>query len=285
MNLAPHREDHSMAHAAPPADGQRAAEPPAGRPKYSSVAFIDAMRQSALGPWMEYFGSPVELEEAFGFAPADASEPYYAGLSALVVEIVTALVENRGAPISVLDVGAGVGRIAYDVARTNLVDQVFALERSPELVCEIAALASGSDREVAVPVTATKNLLARLRPPANAPKLKAVQGDAHRLPFGDAKFSCVVGVGLLDRVERPRAAIEEMARVLQPGGVALVSFLHDPAGGPADAIEWFGSAAELFVGPEWTSPASSRKQRLDLRQNAHYLERFNAEIVVASRAP
>lgn len=284
MNLASPRQERSTPHATPPGGTQQAAEPPACPPKYSSAAFIGAMRQSALGLWMEYLGSPAEIEEAFGFAPADASEPYYAGLSALAVEIIAALVVERGTPISVLDVGAGVGRIAYDVARMAPVDRVFAIERSPELVREISELGVGMEREVSVPVTATKALRALLRPPLAAPRLEPMQGDAHRLPFGDAQFGCVLGLGLLDRVERPRAVAEEMARVLAPGGIALVSFLHDPAGGPADASEWFGSAAELFSGLAWTSRVAPRKQRLDLRQNAHYVERFNAEVVIATRA-
>ncbi len=255
----------------------------AGAPKYSAASFIDAMRQSALGRWMTYLGTASEVDEAFGFAPADASEPYYSALSTLANDLVNTLAGERRAPVAVLDVGAGVGRVAFDVACANVVDRVVALERSAALVQEIEQLAAGTEREVSVPVTATKALRALLRPPCRAPKLRAVQGDAHRLPFEAAQFPLVLGFGVLDRVERPLDVAGEFARVVTPGGFAIVSCLHDFAGGPARAGDWLGSAVDAFVGPAWAA-ATPRRQRLDLRQNAQYVERFNAEVVVARRA-
>lgn len=249
--------------------------------KYSTNATIDAMRQSAFGRSMEYAGSADEIREAFGFAPADASEPYYAGLVRVVLEIATELARVRGRPVSVLDVGAGVGRIASEVARHELVAEVVAIEQSLELLREIEIIASGIPREVVVPVSATRHLRAILRPPAS-PRLLALEGDAHALPFAPSSFSCVLAFGLLDRVERPRAVIAELARVLEPGGAAVVSCLHDFSGGPADADEWLGSAAEAFAKPAW-SHVTAWSQRLDLRQNARYIESFDAEVVVARR--
>jgi SAM-dependent methyltransferase len=132
-------------------------------------------------------------------------------------------------------------------------------------------------------VTATKALRAVLRPPVATSKLRAVNGDAHLLPFADGEFSLAFGFGLLDRVERPGTVASEFARVLKPGGVAVLSCLHDFAGGPARPEDWLGGAAELFGVEAWAS-AEARRQPLDLRQNAHWVERFNAEIVVARRA-
>jgi SAM-dependent methyltransferase len=183
----------------------------------------------------------------------------------------------------VLDVGAGVGRVAGDLARSELVEDVFAVEQSPELVREVEILASGVHREVSVPVTSTKTLRAKICPVGPAPKLKAVEGDAHDLPFPDASFPCALALGLLDRVLGPRAVADELARVLEPGGIVVVSCLHDFSGGPADTREWVGSAAEVFAGDGWAS-GRPRNQRLDLRQNARYIERFNAEIVVVRRS-
>lgn len=252
--------------------------------KYRSAAIIDAMRQSALGRFMAYLGTPEEIDEAFAFAPADASEPYYAALRELAVEAVRLLEsEQPGALRSALDVGAGVGRVAYDLARTDLVAEVIALEQSPELVTEIARLAAGEQREVVVPVSGTRTLRAVLRPPGPAPRLRPILGDAHALPFADGEFSFVMAFGLLDRVRRPKAAVAELARVLAPHGVALVSCLHDFPGGPAEPEEWVGSASEVFVDGLW-SRVEPRNEPLDLRHNGRYVEHFKAEIVWARRA-
>ncbi|MCZ2391370.1 MAG: methyltransferase domain-containing protein [Acidobacteria bacterium] len=44
-----------------------------------------------------------------------------------------------------------------------------------------------------------------------------------RLPFGDAEFATVVCVEGLEHIENPANAIREFARVLEPGGIAIVS--------------------------------------------------------------
>ncbi|MHB1294034.1 MAG: methyltransferase domain-containing protein [Anaerolineae bacterium] len=49
-----------------------------------------------------------------------------------------------------------------------------------------------------------------------------VQGDGARLPFGDALFDRALCVETLEWLPEPVAALRELRRVLQPGGVALV---------------------------------------------------------------
>jgi SAM-dependent methyltransferase len=44
-------------------------------------------------------------------------------------------------------------------------------------------------------------------------------GDARALPFGDATFDVVLSGGLLEHFRDPRPVLEEMARVLRPGGL------------------------------------------------------------------
>ena len=51
----------------------------------------------------------------------------------------------------------------------------------------------------------------------------AVQGDAHALPIGDASVDVVVALGLLPWVEDPVGVLREFARVLRPGGIAVLS--------------------------------------------------------------
>jgi ubiquinone/menaquinone biosynthesis C-methylase UbiE len=239
------------------------------------------MRQAAFGARMQYQGPQDLIWEAFRFVPADASEAYYAALVSLVVQTIGHL-EGVATPIRVVDVGAGVGRVAYDVARESSVGEVVAVEQYPELIQELELVASGAERLVSVPVSGTRTLSATLRLPGPAPRLRVVAGDAHTLPFDDASVSCVLAFGLLDRVARPQAVADEFSRVLVSGGAAIVSCLHDFSGGPADRREWLTSAADVFSDQRWSNVVS-RNERLNLRQNARFVESFDAEIVVAHR--
>jgi ubiquinone/menaquinone biosynthesis C-methylase UbiE len=54
------------------------------------------------------------------------------------------------------------------------------------------------------------------------PGLSFHRADLHRLPFGDARFGCVMATQVLVHVPDPRAAVREMVRVAEPRGrVAL----------------------------------------------------------------
>ena len=46
-----------------------------------------------------------------------------------------------------------------------------------------------------------------------------IQGDAHRLPFVDNAFDCIVSQEVFEHLEDPFAAANEVERVLVPGGV------------------------------------------------------------------
>lgn len=61
--------------------------------------------------------------------------------------------------------------------------------------------------------------------------IKFVEGDLERLPLADASMDATVAVLVLHHVEGPQRALQEMRRVLKPGGVALVIDMveHDRA--------------------------------------------------------
>jgi ubiquinone/menaquinone biosynthesis C-methylase UbiE len=65
------------------------------------------------------------------------------------------------------------------------------------------------------------------------------QADVTTLPFADAAFDAAVLGEVLEHVEDDRGALEEVARVLRPGGVLVVSVPADPKRfGPSD--RWAG---------------------------------------------
>ncbi|MFI4887157.1 MAG: bifunctional demethylmenaquinone methyltransferase/2-methoxy-6-polyprenyl-1,4-benzoquinol methylase UbiE [Burkholderiales bacterium] len=69
--------------------------------------------------------------------------------------------------------------------------------------------------------------------------LPTVQCNAEALPFRDRSFDCVsIGFGLRNVTDKERA-LAEMARVLAPGGVAMVLEFSRVTGALAPAYDWY----------------------------------------------
>jgi SAM-dependent methyltransferase len=76
--------------------------------------------------------------------------------------------------------------------------------------------------------------------------------DAAALPVGDRAFDAALCIHVLEHVENDRAAMRELARVLRPGGLALIMVPADPARGrtfedarartPEQRLRLFGQA-------------------------------------------
>lgn len=64
--------------------------------------------------------------------------------------------------------------------------------------------------------------MAALRRQSRRPALPVAAADAQRLPFAAASFDVVTNIGSLEHYFDPAQAIREMARVLRPGGTAVV---------------------------------------------------------------
>ena len=97
----------------------------------------------------------------------------------------------------VLEVAAGTGANFAHYARDVVLT---ALEISPGMLDQARAKAADQGRTV-----------------------RLVEGDAQHLPFDDASFDTVVSTFALCGIPDNRRAIEEMARVLRPGGTLLLA--------------------------------------------------------------
>ena len=69
-----------------------------------------------------------------------------------------------------------------------------------------------------------------IEPDAAAIRLAHIRGQAHycrssgtNLPFGHASFDAVLASDVLEHIEHDLQAVSEIARVLRPGGVAIIS--------------------------------------------------------------
>ena len=60
--------------------------------------------------------------------------------------------------------------------------------------------------------------------------VELVLGDAERLPFADGRFEVLLCCDSFHHYPNPEAAVDEFARVLQPGGILLLADCTAPAG-------------------------------------------------------
>jgi SAM-dependent methyltransferase len=99
----------------------------------------------------------------------------------------------------VLDVGCGPGNFTRTFARAGRGGLVVGLD-------------------------ASRTMLARAVQETDADNVAYVRGDACALPFGDVSFDAVCCFAALYLIEHPMRAVDELVRVLAPGGrVALLS--------------------------------------------------------------
>jgi SAM-dependent methyltransferase len=81
--------------------------------------------------------------------------------------------------------------------------------------CDLLQFARHGAYAVGVDVTPEHLRLARERVNGCA---QVLEGDATRLPFPDGSFDYVYSCGVLHHIDKPRRVVEEIFRVLRPGG-------------------------------------------------------------------
>ncbi len=133
----------------------------------------------------------------------------------------------------VLDVATGTGAVAVELVRRTGCS-VVGLDQSPEMLAVARQ---------------------RVEQAELGGRIRLVEGNAERLPFGDGEFDALTFTYLFRYVEDPPATMRELARVVRPGGrVAALEFAVPL--GPARAL-WEGYVrvglplAGRVVSPGW----------------------------------
>ena len=106
----------------------------------------------------------------------------------------------------VLDMGCGAGRHAFEAYRRG---------------ADVVALDQDADELARV-----RELFAAMRAAGEVPdgaEADVKEGDALALPFADAEFDRVIAAEVLEHIPADIQAIQELARVLRPGGTLAVS--------------------------------------------------------------
>jgi SAM-dependent methyltransferase len=106
----------------------------------------------------------------------------------------------------VLDLGCGGGRHAFEAARRGA--RVVALDTDLAELERVTATFAAMNEAGELPEGASG---------------RAVAADANRMPFADGAFDKVIAAEVLEHLPADQAAMNELARVLRPGGMAAVT--------------------------------------------------------------
>ena len=105
-----------------------------------------------------------------------------------------------------LDLGCGFGRHAYEAARRGA--RIVACDMAqPELQSVLATATAMRDAAEIAPTLS----------------FTAVGGDATCLPFADDSFDRIIASEVMEHVPDDRAALDELVRVLRPGGTIAIT--------------------------------------------------------------
>ncbi len=157
-----------------------------------------------------------------------------------------------------IDVGCAAGRTTFELAgRTGGlvlgVDLNFAMLRTASHVLR-RGVARYPRRRVGL-VYDHRNFEVRL--PA-AENVDFWACDAAALPFSSATFATAASLNVIDCVASPAAALAELARVLAPGGKALIASPYDWSPGATPVESWLGGHSQRGEGSGASEPALRR---------------------------
>ena len=106
----------------------------------------------------------------------------------------------------ILDVGCGAGRHAFEAYRRGA--DVVAFDLDHKELRDVAGMCGAMRADGQAP-------------PATASA--AVSGDARAMPFADGSFDRVIAAEVFEHIMDDQQAMNEVARVLRPGGIAAVT--------------------------------------------------------------
>ena len=168
-------------------------------------------------------------------------------------------------------------RMALDMLAVSAGDRVLDVACGPGNFTRAFARASGDG--LVVGLDASRTMLGQAVREPNPPNVAYVRGDAGALPFRDGSFDAVCCFAALYFIEQPMRAIDEIVRVLAPGGrVALLSsVVRGPMpAGAANAVVRRLSGMRVFGADELSGALRDRGLTAVDRQLAGFAQFVSA---------
>jgi len=153
------------------------------------------------------------VAQAFGRI---ASWPQMRLLRKIVINRALALVQAGEAA----DIGCGPGHLVIELAQRAPGLHLTGIDLADDMLASAAANARRAGVD---------------------PRVTFRQGDAGRLPFDDASLDLVLSTLSLHHWSQPVVVLNEVARVLRPGGAGLIFDLRRDMPAPAYTLLWFAS--------------------------------------------
>jgi ubiquinone/menaquinone biosynthesis C-methylase UbiE len=179
---------------------------------------------------------------------------------------------QRGTPSQIAVVRAEAARLV-----ASLPEHADVLEIAPGpgyLAVELARL--GGLRVTGLDISRTMVEIAREQAESAGVEVNFRHGDVSRMPFPDASFDGIVCQAAFKNFRQPVAALDEMYRVLRPGGVAVIQDMRKDATGADIETEVRGQ------GLGWFNGFVTRRVLEGLRRRAYTTAAFQ-QLVAASR--
>ena len=160
---------------------------------------------------------------------------------------------------TLLDLGCGAGRHAFEAGRRGAA--VIALDTDRAELARVAAVAAAMDEAGELP---------------DGSLVGTAAGDATAMPFPDNSFDVVIAAEVLEHIPADQHAMNEIARVLRPGGTAAITV---PAWLP-ERICWLlsddyhnvpGGHLRIFTRPELETKLRRAGLDVGLHHHAHAL--------------
>ncbi|UJR80442.1 class I SAM-dependent methyltransferase [Sandaracinus amylolyticus] len=116
------------------------------------------------------------------------------------------------------------------------------------------------------------------------PRARTIAAYGEHLPFDDARFDLVVSDNVIDHAERPAAIVDELVRVLAPGGVLYFTVhVHHPI---YDALSRaYGLLTLLGLPRDLGGPFADHTVHLTARDATRLVERDELEILHRALLP
>ena len=143
-----------------------------------------------------------------------------------------------------LEVGCAVGRSSFEMARHC--EEVVGIDYSEKFITTAKSLQAGDSIQYSVRMQGarTQDFTARAPEDVDLSRVRFEVGDAHALPEELDAFDWVLGANLLCRLHHPRQFLQQLPRLVKPGGYLVLNSPFTWMEEHTEPAEWIGGQVD-----------------------------------------